>query len=108
MKGGGDGGGGDGGNGGDEAEEMLAAGLKVSVGMNAGGEKDRGDAGADGEGRSTVKGLRPHAAWNVLERASKAAQGSAKPRLERSDFQRKKSVVAELAAELPSDLQRKK
>ena len=51
MKGGGDGGGEDGGNGGDEAEEMLAAGLKVSVGMNAGGEKDGGDAGAAGEGR---------------------------------------------------------
>ena len=51
MKGGGDGGGGDGGIGGDEVEEMLAAGLKASVGMNAGGEKDGGDAGAAGEGR---------------------------------------------------------
>ena len=66
MKGGGDGGGGDGGNGGDEAEEMLAAGLKASVGMNAGGEKDGGDAGAVDAGRchrereTETREIQPH------------------------------------------------
>ena len=66
MEGGGDGGGEDGGNGGDEAEEMLAAGLKASVGMNAGGEKDGGDAGAAGEGRchrereTETREIQPH------------------------------------------------
>ena len=66
MKGGGDGGGGDGGNGGDEAEEMLAAGLKVSVGMNAGGEKDGGDAGAVDAGRCHGEGRARDSASAVL------------------------------------------